>query len=408
MRHYTKTLKNDILNNMDIKKEARELLEMNHRKTNEYEYTIPSSDTYPYQWFWDSCFHAIVLSELNPGMAKQELRALISKQFENGLIPHIIYWQPGDLHKYEWGKDGTSAITQLPLLASAVWKIYEKTKDIEFLKEMHKPLTNFYRYIVKDRDKRGNHIISIINPDESGEDNSPRFDRALNITDTQISIDDHLKKRLTLIDNNRVCNFDAINCMEKFFWVKDVPFNSILVENLRVLGEICTLLGDMETKKFANENKEMIAKSMREKMLEDGVFWSINGQTYEKIKINTWAHFAPLFAGLYTKEEAKNLIDRYLMDENSFSSPYGIRSVSKKEIYYNPLGFWRGPIWIAVQWFIFKGLKKYGFEKEAEDLKRKTENLIKREGFREYYNGDTGRGLGAKNFTWGTLIIDMI
>ncbi|OGI67761.1 hypothetical protein A2732_01620 [Candidatus Nomurabacteria bacterium RIFCSPHIGHO2_01_FULL_40_10] len=392
---------------MDFKKEASELLKMNHRKTDGHEYTIPSPDTYPYQWFWDSCFHAIVLSELDPKMAKKELRALVSKQFENGLIPHIIYWQPGDLHKYEWGKDGTSAITQPPLLASAVWKIYEKTEDLEFLKEMQKPLTDFFHYLIKDRDKRGHHIISIINPDESGEDNSPRFDGALNITNPQISTDEHLKKRLALIDDNRVCNFDAMNCMEKFFWLKDVPFNSILVENLRILGEISALLGDKKTEEFAKKNQALIAKSMREKMFEDGVFWATEGIEHKKVKIDTWAHFAPLFAGIYTKEEAKNLIEKYLTDENSFSSPYGIRSVSKKEIYYNPLGFWRGPIWIAVQWFIFKGLRKYDFEKEAEDLKKKTEDLIRREGFREYYNGDTGSGLGAENFTWGTLIVDM-
>ena len=196
--------------------------------------------------------------------------------------------------------------------------------------------------------------------------------------------------------------------MEKFFWVKDVPFNSILVENLRILEEISALLKDLETEEFCKKNREMITKSMREIMLEEGIFWAINGQTYEKIKIDTWAHFVPLFAGIYSQKEAKDLIDKYLMDENSFSSPYGIRSVSKKEVSYNPESLWRGPIWIAVQWFIFQGLKRYGFHKEADIIKNKAQDLIAREGFREYYNGDTGKGLGAKDFTWGTLVVDMI
>lgn len=393
---------------MDFKKEALELLRSNRRTTEGYEYTVPSPDTYPYQWFWDSCFHAIVLAELDPEMAKKELRALVSKQFEGGLIPHMIYWQPGDLHKYEWGKDGTSAITQPPMLASAVWKIYEKTGDMEFLKEMHMPLASFYRCLAKERDKREHHIVSIINPDESGEDNSPRFDGALGITDPQISIDDHLKKRLALIENNRICNFDAVNCMEKFFWVKDVPFNAILVENLRIFGEISATLGDLESERFARENRELISRAMRDTMLEDGVFWAIEGKDYKKVKIDTWAHFAPLFAGIYSKEEARNIVDKYLASESPLASPYGVRTVSKEELCYNPEGFWRGPIWIAVHWFVFKGLKAYGFDKEADDLKKKTEELIKSQGFREYYNPETGEGLGAEDFTWGTLIIDMV
>ncbi|MFA5095414.1 MAG: trehalase family glycosidase [Candidatus Paceibacterota bacterium] len=392
---------------MNFTKEVHEILKGNRRKTAGHQYTVPSPNTYPYQWFWDSCFHAIVLSKLEPEAAKEELRSLVSKQFDNGLIPHIIYWQPGDLHRFEWGKDGTSTITQPPMLCSAVWSIYEKTKDKDFLKEMQKPLAAFYHYLIKERDKRKHHIISIINPDESGEDNSPRFDSSLNISNPQISLDEHLKKRLVLVDDNRTCRFDAINCMEKFFWVKDVPFNSILVENLRIFGEISAILKDSKNAKFAKENKELISKTMREKMCEDGIFWSTENGEYKKIKINTWSHFAPLFAGIYTKVEAENLVRNYLMDENSFLSLYGIRTVSKKEPSYNPEGVWRGSIWIAVQWFIYKGLKNYGFDKEADMIKKQTEKLIKKEGFREYYNPETGKGLGASNFTWGTLVADM-
>jgi len=59
-------------------------------------------------------------------------------------------------------------------------------------------------------------------------------------------------------------------------------------------------------------------------------------------------------------------------------------------------------------WFIFKGLLKYGFEKEAEMIKDMSAALLKEEGFREQYSPETGEGLGADNFTWGALVLDMV
>ena len=102
---------------MDIVKESHRILKENRRRTDGHQYTLPSPESYPYQWLWDSCFHAIVLAKLEPEFAKEELRALVSKQFEDGMIPHMIYWQAGDLHKYEWGKDGTSPLTQIPMIS---------------------------------------------------------------------------------------------------------------------------------------------------------------------------------------------------------------------------------------------------------------------------------------------------
>lgn len=66
-----------------------------------------------------------------------------------------------------------------------------------------------------------------------------------------------------------------------------------------------------------------------------------------------------------------------------------------------------GPTWIGVNWFVYKGLVNYGFNDIAERVKDSSLKLIKRSGFREYYHPHTGEGLGAPNFTWGGLVLDM-
>src|SRR4051794_34932224 len=61
---------------MFLEQECRRVLAANHRVGSgelppiAYDYTCPSPDTYPFQWCWDSAFHAIVLARLDPDRAQ--------------------------------------------------------------------------------------------------------------------------------------------------------------------------------------------------------------------------------------------------------------------------------------------------------------------------------------------------
>ncbi len=393
---------------MTLAEEAFALVKNNRRTTNGYTYTVPSPDVYPYQWLWDSCFHALMLATSESEVAKDELRALVSHQFADGMIPHIIYWVPGTLHAYDWGTPGTSALTQPPMLAYAVWAVYKATKDDAFLSEMLPSMKRFYAYLLDKRDPNQHHLVGIINPDESGEDNSPRFDDVLHVP-LDISMSDHLARRLELVDANRVCNFDAAQCMKRHFWVKDVPFNAILIENVRLLSKLSERSGDHALQAWAATNASLLESAMRERLFADGVFWSaVAIEDYELLRVDTWARFAPLFAGLYTPEEARALVDQDLFNPDTFWSPYGVRTVSKQEESYRPEGYWRGSVWMAPHWFVYRGLVRYGFLEEAKRIREVSEKLLTQSGFREYFNPETGEGYGAHSFTWGALITDMI
>jgi len=395
---------------MDILHEVRKLLEENRRITDGHQYTVPSGDHYPYQWLWDSCFHAIILAQYDLESAKAEIKSLLSKQFSSGLVPHIIYWSPGILHFFRWGVEGTSSLTQPPMLAYAAWEIHRRSEDSSFLASIFPALIAYYRFLLTERDPHGHHLASIINPDESGEDNSPRFDTPLGVTPA-VSLKDHLAKRTELVDRNRECNFDAGNCMRDFFWVKDVLFNTVLVENLRVLAKIAAHLKRGEYESSFKRDAEAVAGAMREHMFEDGVYWSTMGVDFIKLKVATWAHFMPLFSGLYTAEEAKTVVSKHLKNRDTFYAPFGIRTTSMQEMSYRPEAedfSWRGPAWIGTHWFIYRGLMRYGFTEEAADIREKSKVLLERSGFRECFNPETGEGLGAHNFTWGALVLDMM
>ncbi|MGZ5419751.1 MAG: MGH1-like glycoside hydrolase domain-containing protein, partial [Solirubrobacterales bacterium] len=53
-----------------------------------YAYTSPSPGHYPWQWYWDSCFTAIVWRRFDPARARAELESLLNAMRDDGFIGH--------------------------------------------------------------------------------------------------------------------------------------------------------------------------------------------------------------------------------------------------------------------------------------------------------------------------------
>jgi putative isomerase len=75
---------------------------------------------------------------------------------------------------------------------------------------------------------------------------------------------------------------------------------------------------------------------------------------------------------------------------------------------------WLGPVWIIVNYFVWKGLNNFGFHDEAARLADKTIRLLSDDlatngSLNEYYHPDTGKALSHKGFMdWNLLALDMI
>ena len=88
-----------VISREELEEGARRILLSNLRQGvadwngKEYSFVCPSLTGYPFQWFWDSCFHALALLHLDPEQAKKEMRSLMSGAQPSGFIPHIIFWE---------------------------------------------------------------------------------------------------------------------------------------------------------------------------------------------------------------------------------------------------------------------------------------------------------------------------
>ncbi len=399
-----------------LKHKIKHLYEQNRRTHGEFSFTIPSSDTYPYQWLWDSCFAAITMSHFDVAQAKDELRSLAHHQFQNGMIPHMIYWQhTNGLPQLDmkWGTRNTSSITQPPLLAEAVNAIYDQDGDIAFVREMLPVIHRFHQFFYHERDPRHSKLVGIINPDESGEDTSPRFDHALDLPRQQ-SFEENYGARMELLKDWREARFIVKKRMDLKHWVRDVPFNAILLRSLHITARLAMLCGDQHIAHWSDMMADDVQDAMQAHLHHESGFYfsTMNyGDQERTITTSTWALFMPLYAELCTHEEAAQLVS-LLSEPDYFAAQFGVPTVAISEDTFNldsvwPWPNWRGPVWFAPHWFIIKGLRRYGYHEQADLILAQSMKLLQKSGFREFYNPFSGEGYGAKDFIWGGLILDM-
>jgi len=137
------------------------------------------------------------------------------------------------------------------------------------------------------------------------------------------------------------------------------------------------------------------------------------------LRVQTFTGFLPLWCGLATPDQAKALVQTNYLADDRFCGDWGVRSLSSKESMYcmnfssNPSN-WLGPVWIIVNYFVWKGLKNFGFQDEAGKLADKTLRLLATDlatngSLNEYYHPDTGMALSHKGFMdWNLLVLEMI
>lgn len=131
-------------------------------------------------------------------------------------------------------------------------------------------------------------------------------------------------------------------------------------------------------------------------------------------RIGSWSGFMAMWAGIATPEQAERMVRENLLDEKAFWGKGGVRSLSKYEKMYrvqksgNP-SCWLGPVWGIGNYMVFRGLLRYGFEKEARELAEKTVAMFQRDlreygQLHEYYDPDTTLPVHNPGFqSWNLL-----
>jgi hypothetical protein len=412
-------------------------------------WTRAAPELYPHQWSWDTGFVAVGLAHLDTERAARELLALFAYQWKNGKVPHIVFnpeappesYFPGAEHWASAGKfpdappapPYTSALCQPPTHAIGALRVWEvaRGKDREavardFVRGIYSKLLRWHRYLLTERDPEGSGLVTIYHPWESGTDNSPRWDRALEAVEVG-DLPPYERQDLNHVDDPSERPTDAeyarylwlielikrARCDEKIlydshpFLVKDVLFSAILVAANEALLEMAEVAGAPD-----GERAEVSAWIKRGREGLEGCWNPELGLCLDhdlrqdtSLPARTIAGFALLVAGHLGRLES---LLRTLYSPDFLGHPDLYRplppSTSPTEARFHPRSYWRGPVWPVLSWLLWRSLVPAGEVESAEALRRAAVAQLDEKGFAEYFEPFTGEPLGSDDQSWTAAV----
>ena len=413
-------------------------------------YTIPSKSLYPYQWLWDSGFIAIGMAHFDQKMAEQEIETLLNAQWGNGFIPHIIFHKvsetyfPGpnfhrsDFHPLANRDYPSTGMTQPPVLGFTLERMYKiannKKDSLQFIKNNIDRVYKNHQYFYKHRDPKNEGLVYIYHNWESGTDNSPLWDPIFATIDAPeynferrdtsiVDPSERPTKReydyyLHIIDIAKEHNYSDEKIAEfSPFLVQDPLFNSMLIRSNQSLISLYEMIE-------GNEDKIEQLKSWQLKSLDTfnsklyneelGAYIHYDLRKDQPIRMVSSSSFSPLFAGIPNKEQAQALVNT-MLEKFGRQEMYLCASFDPTSNQFNPKKYWRGPVWINLNWMLYHGLLDYGYNDLAERIKSDTLEILEKVGFFEYfdprksiYKGKV-KGYGGNDFSWSAaLYLDLV
>jgi Glycosyl hydrolase family 63 C-terminal domain len=415
-----------------IEEAARALLAANTQTAQldgrRFRFTVPSLRVYPFQWFWDSCFHAVVWSRTDPERAADELRGLLVWQDERGFIPHVVFWDQARISRLGWHylesrtgtrvpfrkKPLTTACIQPPVLSQAVERVVEAGADGRFLSDALPALERYHRFLAEARDPDRDGLISIITQFESGLDYSPAYDDIVGIRRAH-PLALTCRPRLRQVPN-KLARFDVERIAHRFaHHVEDVLVNALYGQALRALARLATKAARPDLAAWAARRAERVTAALLERCWdpEQRFFFNVAGPRERRSRVKTVHGLLPLVLPDLPPDVAAALVER-LTDPRQFWPPFPVPSVALDEPSFRRDGrvwrrpyIWRGPASMNTNWLLVHGLRLHGYDDVAATIAARSRELVERGGFNEFYDPLSGAPVGAERFGWATLAADL-
>jgi len=300
-------------------------------------WTTPDRWPHKDMWLWDSAFHAIGWRHVDPALAMEMIEAVFDGQRADGFIPlraSPLKTEP--------------VMTQPPVLAYGAKKVVEITGDWNWIARLFPKLCAYVEWDLANRDSDGAGLAEwfieehpTCRSGESGMDNSPRFDGALQL--------------------------DAVD------------FNAFLANECEVLSGFARHLGNpVAEKRWGHAHREL-CRIINERLWspEHHFYCDLDPATEKHTPVFSSAGFLPLLCGAASEDQALWL-GRHLDDPEMFKTNFPVASIAVRNRDFYAKDMWRGPSWININWLIAEGFARYGMEAQAEAIRTSTRREIER------------------------------
>ncbi|MFD2052169.1 trehalase family glycosidase [Mesorhizobium calcicola] len=355
----------------DIIARAVEVLKENDQGA----YTVPTKGLYPFQWNWDSCLTALGLAHYDEARAWTEIETLFAHQWPDGMVPHIVFhvWNDGYFPGPEVWRTGrptaTSGITQPAVAGFAVRRLFDRARDKTLARERASALLPkidaWHRWFYETRDPKGEGLVAIIHPWESGRDNSIDWDDAFERVPTE-GVEPYIRRDtlhadpahrptreqydryIWLVQHFRGLGWDNARLHDASpFQVVDPGFNAILIRAAADLADLAQALGDTA---IAAANRARAEKGLAamERLWSDaqGQYLCLDRITGKRIDSASVGGILPAFAAIPT---ARAQALAATVERLAANARYVVPSHDPGDPRFDAKRYWRGPVWLVSQ-----------------------------------------------------------
>ena len=358
-------------------------------------------------WTWDTWKQAVGTARFDPDLATQLMWSMYDYQVSSdsttrpqdaGMIPDLIAYNDPD----DGGGNWNARNTKPPLSAWAVWEIYQRSADEDFLETIYPKIVNYHEWWYRTRDHDDNGIAeygATVHPAndsddaivtaaawESGMDNAPRFD------DSAVRENHH---------DGELVGYSLDQ--------ESVDLNSYLYAEKQYLAKIAGELGKTADQEAYLNEAEELGDYIRTHMFheESGYFYDITLDQTPLIEARDVGRgiegVIPLWAGVATEEQADAVVD-VLTDKSEFNTHLPFPTVARSATEFHPESYWRGNVWLDQAKFAIEGIDRYGYDDLATAFTKKLfhngNGILGDAPIHENYNPLTGERLNAPNFSW--------
>ena len=298
------------------------------------------------QWGWGhggQVFHEsltmLAYALMDPVSAMNSQRVFRERQDRSGYINYRTGPYLDETIPYN-GQLTSSA----PWYAWQNYEVYRITRDRAFLQEMYESSARFYRYYVANRDADGDGLC------EWG-----------------------AHAVLECVRDGDVAVWDEVGWPSEF---EGLDCNAMLVMEARSLAAMARELGKTSEANAWESDADTRAALINRTFWDaaSGFYYHVDKKDHDftfkttnDLKREEIIGFLPLWAGIADSAQAALLVKK-LTDPAKFWRKFGIPTLAADDPYYNPTGYWNGPVWVQWVYLIEHGLLRYGYKAEARAM----------------------------------------
>ncbi len=327
---------------------------------------------------WDSFFNGALACLDDPQTARETVRAILSWQTPEGLVPNFGHWKFGD----QRASDDRS---QPPVGSMCVWKMEQRWPDRDFLQEVYPKLLKWHRWWPTARDGQHDGLL------EWGSSAAGR------------------QGALWETGWDDTVHFDGAEMSGNTLDAYAVDLNSLWVMDAEYLARIAEFLGKTQDAKELREERQRTIKLINDKLWNPdlGLYCSRlwNGTFLTRI---TPMNFYPLIAGIPDKSRAKQVLN-HMTDPKKFWGDWVLPTVAYDDPVWTQQNYWRGKVWAPVNFLVFQGLQRYASPEIINAFADKSVRLFMHNWTAmgvcgENYLSSTGEQSSDPHYTWGALL----